>query len=218
VNTPSIRHPGRVLLLLAVCAALLPLRALALGGDPNLLIKSKAPPAGEGYVLYSFEFSKADFNPFERPCLGAEMVPVLPAEVATKKKPKSQNLSTTTGLHCNTAWSSEAAVVQEGDLMRVVVLRSVPPGEYEIHEGSAQYSVAMMTYKADPTVTGFGRVQVTAGKMAYAGTFRLLTNSRSAALRAADAWQKDAEVLHRLRPDLASMEVVQATWSLAALP
>lgn len=189
---------------------LAPLQVMALGGDPNLLVRPKNPKPTEGYVLFSMLYLKSALRPGETPCMKVELTPVV-AEGA--KRPRSQWLSTTTGMHCNTAWKDTAAVVEEDGVARVVILAALPAGEYEISTGSVQYSDAQYTMKSDPGVVGFGRMQIAAGRLSYAGAFRLLQSPDQALIAAADLWTKDSEVLKKLRPDLDTSGVVMAKWT-----
>ncbi len=198
-NLPTRIFPALALLL---ALALTPLQVLALGGDPNLLFKPKALKAGQGYVLFSMVYQKSAFELGDWPCIDVELTPVV-SEGSTGKKPKKHYLSTATGMHCNTAWKNEAAVVQEGDAVRVVILTAVPAGEYEIRQGDLQYSRAQFTMKGDFEVAGAGNVRVAAGQMAYAGRFSL----QGAGLSVDDNWAKDSELLRKLRPELAQLEV-----------
>jgi len=192
----------------AIALALAP--ALAMGADSNLLVKAKPLPAGQSYVLFSVSFDRRDLKPFETPCVTMKMVPLTPA--AGGKKPRAEYLSTTTGLHCNTAWKTEAAVVKDGDLSRVVILAAIQPGEYEIHEASVQFSSGNTVFKSDPGVAGFGGVKVAAGQMAYAGNFAMLQSRGRVAVLAQDNRIADEQVLRALRGDLQSVEIVSATW------
>jgi hypothetical protein len=189
---------------------LAPLQAMALGGDPNLLVKPKNPKPTEGYVLFSMLYLKSALRPGETPCMKVELTPVVTEGV---KKPRSQWLSTATGMHCNTAWKDTEAVAEEDGVARVVILAALPTGEYEISTGSVQYSDAQYTVKSDPGVVGFGRVQIAAGRLAYAGAFRLLQSPGRTLIAAADLWTKDSEVLKKLRPDLDTGGVIMAKWA-----
>jgi hypothetical protein len=195
---------------MGLALALVSLQALALGGDPNLLVKPGNPKPSEGYVLFSMLYLKSALRPGETPCIRVELTPVL-AEGA--KKPRSQWLSTATGMHCNTAWKNAEAVAEEDGVARVAILAVLPAGEYEIKSGSVQYSDAQFTVKSDPGVVGFGRIHTAAGKLSYAGAFRLLQSPGQTLIAAADLWAKDSEVLKKLRPDIDSSAVIMASWT-----
>jgi hypothetical protein len=186
--------------------ALLPLQALALGGA-NFLVKPKDLKPTEGYMLFSMLYLKSDM-PGETPCIQIELNRVSP-----KGKKKSQFLTTDTGWHCDTAWTNTEAVVQEDGIARLVFLAALPAGEYEISKGFIQYSRSIQVIHSNPGVVGFGRIQVTDGKLAYAGAFRLLLSSGRALIAAGDLWAKDSELLKKLRPDLDASSVVMASWT-----
>lgn len=103
--------------------------------------------------------------------------------------------------------------MEEDGVVRVTILTALPAGEYRITNGSVQLSVAQLTARSAPGVVGFDRIQIAAGKLAYAGAFRLLQSSGRALIAAGNLWEKDSEMLKKLRPDLNSGEAVMSEWT-----
>jgi len=190
----------------AILAILFPVQVLAVG-DANLLVKQKPASSGQGYVLFSVAYPAARFTE-EPPCVHVEMIPTAKGS----KKPKVQLLSTTTGWHCNSAWKDKKAVVRADGTVRVLILKAVPIGEYEVREALVQFTSGQYVYSGEVQVSGIKTVQVNSDRLTYAGSFRIPNVVNATSIKAESNWEEDSVLLQELRPDLEPMEKTMGVW------
>lgn len=188
----SVRHS----VCAAILAALLPLHSFAVGA-PNLLIKPKPVAQGQGYVLFSIAYPHAKF-PIEPPCINLDILPASTDE----KRTKLQYLSTTTGWHCYAAWKDKKAVVRADGMVRVVILRLLPVGEYELKRASLLYTEHFRVISGEISVGGFEAVRVSGDQVTYAGSYQMSRATGATDLEVRNYRAEDFAVMHELRPDL----------------
>jgi hypothetical protein len=197
----KVRCSGRRSACAAILAMLLPLQSFALGA-PNLLIKQKPAAQGQGYVLFSIAYPHAKF-PIEPPCINLDIVPA-PTD---GKRPKLQYLSTTTGLHCDAAWKDKKAVVRADGMVRVVILRLLPVGEYQLKRASLLFTGPVSVASGEISVEGFEAVRVSGDQISYAGSYQMLRAPGATDLEVKNFRAEDLAVMHELRPDLDALAV-----------